>query len=142
MADVGAIGGGGGSIIGGIGDIFASQDYGKAASLAVNAEQFSAESTALQEYVLNKQIRTGMGSERAAYAGANLKTSGSAIDVLRNTAQLGSLRKSQIQVQGQINELGYQEQALGLESQQSAATAGAISGFTSGIGEMAMGAGG
>lgn len=103
--------------IGGIGDIIASGDYAKEQQLFENDVQFEKESVALQQYAANKQIYTGLGGERAAFGGAGLKTAGTALDVLRNTVQLGNLRKSQIAVQGAINEANFQAEAAGAGAQ-------------------------
>jgi hypothetical protein len=52
-----------------------------------------------------------LGRTQAAVAGAGLAESGSALDILRESASEGATTKAVIGQQGLITEAGYQEQA-------------------------------
>lgn len=120
-----------GSLIGGVGDLFAAADYGKEVSLYQNAEEFTKESTALKQVAANREIFQGMGATRAAEAGSGFKASGSGLDLLRSSAMFGSLRKSQIAIQGSIEENNLAAAAAGASAQETSQYFGAASGIAS-----------
>jgi hypothetical protein len=63
-----------------------------------------------------------MGQTTADTAGAGFATSGSSMDMLRESAQQGALTKAVIGEQGLIQEAGYKEQAQSYDTMASAAT--------------------
>jgi hypothetical protein len=94
------------------GDRVEAGNYDLAATLAKQNEQFTEQSTAVKETMAQRQIYQGIGTETADIAGAGFDTgSGSALDLLRSSAQQGAIQKQLIGQQGLITEAGYTEQA-------------------------------
>lgn len=126
-----------GSIISGVGDLFASSSYGKAASLYGNDIEFAKESTALKQVAANRQIFQTMGATRAEVGGSGLKAAGSALDILRSSAQQASQFKGQIAVQGAIDENHFaaeQASAEGMQTVTEFSGAAAIAGGLTNMG--------
>lgn len=145
----GLFGGGGGlgastfsDIAGGIGDIFAAsgdqtkaqalelkaqgdilegQNYGLAAQFAEQNAQFTAESTAIKQAQIERQTTMSLGETTADVAGAGFATSGTALDLLRDSASQGAITKAVAGQQGLITQAGYQEQAQSYQNMQAAA---------------------
>ena len=92
------------------GDVTEGQNYTLAAALAGQNEQFTEQSTAVQELQTQRQIYQPRGTTQAEIAGADLGNSGSALDMMRSNAQQGGLNKQIIAQQGEITEAGYAEQ--------------------------------
>jgi hypothetical protein len=67
------------------------------------------------------QISKSLGQTTADVAGAGFATAGSAIDLLRESAAQGAITKQVTQVQGNIQEAGYKEQAQSYENMAAAA---------------------
>lgn len=108
-------------------DLLEGQEYTEAQTLAEQNEQFTAQSTQIKEAQINREVTASLGKTQAQVAGAGFATSGSALDILRSSAQQGAVTKAVASEQGLITEAGYQEQAssYGLMAQaaQSAAAA-------------------
>ncbi len=102
------------------GDLLEQQNYQKANLYAQQEAQFTAMSTRIQEMQESREISKSLGQTTADVAGAGFATAGSAIDLLRESAAQGALTKQVTQVQGNITEAGYKEQA---ESYANMATA-------------------
>ncbi len=98
------------------GDITEAQNYTTAAGLARQNSEFTAQSTKLQELTADRQIYQGIGTERAEVGGAGFQQSGSAVDLLRSSAQQGALQKEVISQQGLMTEAGYNEQATAYDN--------------------------
>lgn len=110
---------------GAVGDLFAADGYRSkaegnrqeakhyrhAGDLADQNARFTAESTAIQAFQTERQVYQGLGSIEAAVAGSGGADSGSALDILRSSAQQGALQEAVLQRQGLISEQGYKEQA-------------------------------
>ncbi len=62
-----------------------------------------------------------LGGQRADIAGSGLAASGSALDVIRSSAQQASADKSLLQMQGQINVNALNQQAANFDDQAAAA---------------------
>jgi hypothetical protein len=92
------------------GDIAEGQAYGKAAELARENAAFTEQSTAIQEMQATRNLTLNLGAQRAAAASSGFEASGSALDVLRDSAAQGALQKQVLQQQGLITEAGYKEQ--------------------------------
>ena len=122
------------------GDLTEAQDYTEAATLADQNEQFTAMSTGIKLAQQNREITKSLGTTQADVAGAGFAASGSAMDILRDSAAQGALTKSVISEQGLITEAGYKEQAASYTNMASAATAAAGAEGTAGIGKL-IGAG-
>ncbi|MGA2056924.1 MAG: hypothetical protein ABSG88_16615 [Bradyrhizobium sp.] len=101
------------------GDIAEAQQYGLAQTLAQQNEQFTAQSTAIQQA---RSTTMQIGGQQAAQAGAGFAASGSCLDILADSASQGALAKATLGQQGLITEAGYQEQAQSYGIMQSTAT--------------------
>lgn len=121
------------STIGGIGgavqDIFASQAqasglrlrsrgnlaeaelYDESGRLAKLNEEYTKQSTEIQNVQAERNILQTIGAQQAEVGAAGLASSGSALDLLRSSAQQGALTHQIITQQGAITEAGYEEQA-------------------------------
>lgn len=108
----------------GVSDIFAAQgarakqgsdyaeqrEYQDAAGLAFQNEEITKQSTAIKEAQLNREVTMSLGKTTADVAGAGFAESGSALDILRSSAQQGALSKAVAGQQGLIQEAGFEEQ--------------------------------
>lgn len=102
-------------------DFAEAKNYGLASTLATQNEQFTEQSTAIKEA---QQQREAMGAYRgveASVAGAGFAQSGSALDILRDSASQGALTKAVMGQQGLITEAGYKEQAASYQNMEGAA---------------------
>jgi hypothetical protein len=86
-------------------------NYDLAAALAAKNAEYTRESTAVQQTMADRQIYLGIGAARTAIAGSGFAESGSAVDLMRDSATQGALQKHMIERQGEITEAGYDEQA-------------------------------
>ncbi len=125
------------SIGGGIADLFAASGFSKAASIYGSDVQLAKESTALKEYAANVNAFTGRGAVVSSYAGGNLKTSGSALDALSEQTRLASLNKSQIGIQGQIEENNFLLQQSSAQTQAMTSEIGGATGIVAGAASVA-----
>lgn len=131
----------------GIGDQYKAQGdqiekgmYESDASLATQNAAYTQQSTAIK---LAQQSRANFQSQsetEANVAGAGLKMSGSALDILANNASQGELTKQVMQQQGLMTEEGYKEQATAYTDQADAAGVAASAAKTAGIGADISGA--
>jgi hypothetical protein len=103
------------------GDIAEAENYDLAGALALKNKAYTAESTAIQQMQLDRSIGLTIGGQRAGTAGAGLKSSGSALDLLADSASQGALAKSVLAKQGEITEAGYEEQAASFSTMSRAA---------------------
>jgi hypothetical protein len=103
------------------GDELEQQSDTAAAALADQNAQFTAMSTGIKEAQQNREVTQALGKTTAEVAGAGFAQSGSALDILRDSAQQGSLAKAVTSEQGQITEAGYQEQAASYTNMAAAA---------------------
>lgn len=93
------------------GDRVEAGNYDLASTLAKQNEQFTEQSTGVKQLMADRARYMGIGTETADIAGAGFAESGSALDLLRSSAQQGALQKQLIGQQGLITEAGYNEQA-------------------------------
>ena len=107
------------------GDLAEAQTYGLAQGLAEQNAAFTEQSTAIQEMQKQREITMNLGAQRAAVASSGFEASGSALDVLRDSASQGALAKQVLGQQGLITEAGYKEQAQSYGIMQSAAQSAA-----------------
>jgi hypothetical protein len=114
-------------------DIAEAQSYDEAAQLARQNEEFTKMSTAIQEAQTNRELSISMGRTTAEVAGAGFSLSGSALDILRESAAQGSLQKAVISEQGLIQEAGFAEQAQSYSLMASAARQAASAEGTAGL---------
>jgi hypothetical protein len=92
-------------------DLMEGQEYTLASDLATQNAQFTQDSTAIKETQINREETKALGTTTANLAGAGFATSGSGLDILRETASSGSIAKAAANQQGLITEAGYNEQA-------------------------------
>lgn len=95
--------------------------YTEAAGFADENVEFTKASTAIKDQQDLRQSTLLLGGQKADVAGAGFAASGSALDLLRDSAAQGSLTRQVLGFQGQITEAGYEEQAKALRSQADAA---------------------
>jgi hypothetical protein len=105
----------------GQGDLLEQQNYLQAEKLANTEAEFTKQSTAIQEMQQSREISKSLGQTTADVAGAGFATSGSAIDLLRESAAQGAITKQVTQQQGNITEQGYKEQAASYANMAAAA---------------------
>ena len=103
------------------GDLAEAQEYGLAGALASQNAAFTDVSTKIQLAQQDRQTTMTIGSQKAAVGGGGLAESGSALDVLRESASQGALAKSVLASQGQITEAGFNEQAASYDLMQTTA---------------------
>lgn len=112
-------------LFGGIGQFESAGGYKAAAGFAQENAGIAEQSARIQGMMAQRQITQTLGGQRADIAGAGLAASGSALDVVRDSAQQGSLAKQLIANQGAINVQGYEAEAANYNAMASAAkTAG------------------
>jgi hypothetical protein len=107
------------------GDRLEAQNYGLAASLAGQNEQFEVLSTSIKEAQQDRSIYQTTSGQRADEANAGFAESGSALDLLRDSASQGALQKAVTSEQGLITEAGYREQQESYLNMQNAANVAA-----------------
>jgi hypothetical protein len=100
---------------------FEQQSYEEASVLASQEAQFTSTSTAIKQAQSDRNTFMSIGKTTAAVSNAGLEQSGSALDILRESAQQGATTKAVLGAQGQITEAGYQEQAQSYSNMANAA---------------------
>ncbi len=95
----------------GKGDLLEADSYDKAQALALQNEKFTEQSTAIQQAQSDRSIYQATGAIRANVGASGLQMSGSATDVLADSARQGELQKQVLGYQGLMTEAGYTEQA-------------------------------
>jgi|SRR5882724_1744912 len=110
-------------LFGGIGEFASAKGYTAAANFATQNAEIEAQSTKIQETQAQRKIYQTLGGQKADVAGAGLNASGSALDVMRSSAEQGSLTKQLISNQGAINVAGYEEEASNYSAMATAAKA-------------------
>lgn len=103
------------------GNLAEAENYDLARDLALKNKTFTEESTAIQQMQLDRSIAKTIGGQQSDVAGAGLKQSGTALDLLSESAAQGSLAKSMLAKQGEITEAGYEEQAKSFTTMSAAA---------------------
>ena len=105
----------------GEGDTLEGAAYGSAASLATLNAEYTKASTNIQLAQQQRQQSMVIGKQKSEFAGAGLQQSGSAIDIMANSASQGALSRDVTQTQGLITAAGYNEQATSYTAMQGAA---------------------
>lgn len=105
------------------GDFSEATDYTEAAALATQNEKFTETSTAIKEAQQSRELTMSLGGQQADVAGAGFASSGSALDMMRDSASQGALTHAVLGQQGLITEAGYTEQASTDTNMATAATA-------------------
>ena len=102
-------------------DFAEGKSYGLASDLATQNEKFTETSTAIKEAQQQREMMSTLGGQQADVAGAGFAASGSALDLLRDSASQGALTHAVLGQQGLITEAGYNEQAASYKIMQGAA---------------------
>jgi len=103
------------------GDVFEQQNYQLAATYADQEAQYTEWSTAIKQQQEDRTLYNSLGQTRADVAGAGFAESGSALDILRSSAQQGAQARAVTGEQGLITEAGYEEQAQSYRNMAQAA---------------------
>lgn len=121
-----------GSVFGAIGDFQEANAYGDAAKIATHNEYLSTLQGKIEQSQAQRQVNLVSGAQSAGYASGGLARSGSALDVMRNTAQQGALQHAIIGMKAGAQSEGYMEQAQQFKKMQQAADIAGIGGLVSG----------
>lgn len=103
------------------GDALEGQNYDLAAVYAGQNEKFTEASTAIKQQQIDRNNFQTIGGQQSDIAGAGFAASGSALDLLRDSAQQGALTKAVAGEQGLITEAGYTEQQTSYQNLSKAA---------------------
>lgn len=103
------------------GDALEGENYDLASGLALQNKQFTETSTAIKATQLDRQNYQTLGGQQADVASGGFAASGSALDLMRDSASQGALTKAVAGQQGLITEAGYQEQAESYQNLSKAA---------------------
>src|SRR5262249_3825725 len=93
------------------GNLLQAEQYGLAGDLARQNKEFAETSTAIKEQQEQRQVSAVIGQQQADVAASGFAESGSALDLLRDSAAQGALTKAGIGQQGEIEGDGYEGQA-------------------------------
>lgn len=119
-------------IFGGLGDMAEASAYKDAAKYAAQNAVITAASTRIQESQLARKVFQTVGAQSAQVASAGFASSGSSLDLARNSIAQGSLQKQLVADQGLINENGFKEESAKYTGMASAAKSSGIGGFIGG----------
>lgn len=122
------------------GDRAEASNYRLAAGLADKNEKFTETSTALKTMQAGRDLYKSMGQTQADVAGAGFAESGSALDILRDSASQGALTRATLSEQGLITEAGYKEQSDSYHTMADAADKAANAEDMAGVGSFITGA--
>jgi hypothetical protein len=111
------------------GDLAEAGEYDLAGNLARKNVEFTEQSTAIKQMQQDRANTMAIGGQQADVASAGFAASGSALDLLRDSASQGALTKAVLGQQGLITEAGYQEQADSFAVMSSAARTAAAGEF-------------
>lgn len=103
------------------GDRLEAENYDLASGLAQQNEKFTEVSTSIKQTQLDRENYKMLGGQAADVAGAGFAASGSALDLMRDSASQGALTKAVGAEQGLITEAGYNEQATTAQNMKQAA---------------------
>ena len=88
-----------------------ANEYLLSRDLAFQNEAFTKNSTEIQETQASRAIEKTLGGQAAQVAASGFGNAGSALDLLRDSANQGALQKAVLSQQGLITEAGYEQQA-------------------------------
>lgn len=137
------IGGAVGDIFGAVGGLkdakglkSQAQGYERAAAISDLNKEIAGQASAIQMVQSDRDIYKALGSQAAAIGGANLAASGSALDIMRDSARQGSLTKQLLGRQSQIEQLAYEQEADSYKQMAAASTSAASSAKKSATGKI------
>lgn len=118
MAAVGDFASGAADLGGAVTDLFGARGARSSAGSYEEAERIANENAVLagaatrtKALLLQRQITKGLGSTQAQVAGAGFAASGSALDIMRDSASQGAITKALNEEQGAITVNSFREQA-------------------------------
>jgi len=109
------------------GDLAEASNYDLASGLATENAAYTNISTRIQQSQALRQETQTIGSQRAGVAGAGFSSGGTALNLMRDSANQGALAQGVIGMQGAITEAGYKEQASSFDTMAAAGRATAAS---------------
>ncbi len=86
-------------------------NYDRSAEFADKNAQFTEQSTVIKQSQLDRDLYKTLGGQQADIASSGFLNSGSALDIMRDSATQGALMKAVGAEQGMITEEGYKVQA-------------------------------
>lgn len=101
--------------------------YREAARISGISGGIAGQASAIQAVQADRDLYKVLGAQRADIGAAGLAASGSALDVIRDSAAQGGLTKQLIGRQSAITSLGYQQEQSSYQAQAAAADASAAS---------------
>lgn len=107
------------------GDRLEAENYTAGAKQADLNSEFTKQSTEIGTAAADRSIFKAVGGQASDIAGSGFANSGTALDLLRDSAAQGSLTKSVLEFQGAVTEEGYQQQAQSLRTMAEAANVAA-----------------
>ncbi len=127
-----AAGGAVSDLFGGLGQLSAAKGYKKAAKLAGENAIIAQQSADIQRVQTEREVYKALGGIQADVGGAGLVMGGSALDIIRASAQQGALAENLVSMQGAINVKGYQQEAASYSAMAKASKASGIGGIIGG----------
>jgi hypothetical protein len=103
------------------GAAFEKENYELASQLALKNKQFTEMATRIKASQQDRDLFKSLGQTRADIAGAGFAESGSALDILRESAQQGALTRAVTEQQGLITGEGYEQEAKSYQNMAQAA---------------------
>lgn len=88
-----------------------AEAYGLSAELARQNKEFAITSTSIKTYQQQRGLYATLGQQATDVAAGGFEASGSALDLLRDSAAQGALTKAVLGQQGLIEQEGYEVQA-------------------------------
>lgn len=98
-----------------------AENYDLAGGLADKNAKFAEISTAIKQAQTDRAIFRALGTEQSDIASAGFSNSGTALDLMRDSAAQGALTKAALAQQGLISEEGYKVQATSFRNMSAAA---------------------
>jgi hypothetical protein len=137
--NAGAIGSGVSDLFQAAGDAAEAKNYASAATLATQNDEFTIQSTKVQQSQAARSIFSTIGAQKTGVAGSGFTESGSALSLLQNSASQGALTHQMIGQQGLITEAGYAEQAKAYTTMKEAANTAETGSVIGGVFNIAAG---
>ena len=101
--------------------------YVQATDLSKQNAEVAAMNTNVQLIQERRALYKAVGTQKAQIAGAGLKLSGSALDIMRDAAMQGGLERAQIRLQGAVQQNELRMEQFGLEATGKSMEAQAVS---------------
>lgn len=121
------------SLFGSRGASAAATSYDEAQRIANENADLEESSTRVKALLLQRQITKSLGTTQAQVGGAGFASSGSALDIMRDSASRGAMTKALNEEQGAITANSYREQANQFGGMATAARSSATAGTISGL---------